>query len=81
MPDCVCGQLGCADGLRRGQTVRGGQNIDMHGYSRARGGSISGGDETHEGEVCLLRELQDGISLLTVHNAGQCGGPSSVGEQ
>ena len=64
--DCVLGQLGRTDGLRRGQTVRGVKEADRHGDSWARGGgggSVVGGDDGRA-VICLLRELRDGGQLL-----------------
>ena len=54
VPDKILGQLGRADGLRRGHTFRVIKDIAMPGGSRARGGGILGGDEGRE-EVSLLR--------------------------
>ena len=77
-PDNVLGQLGRADGLRRGQFVCGVKDIDKYGGTRTRGGSIFGGGEGREG-VSMLREMRDRIPL-PMYQAGKRG-DLSVGEK
>ena len=77
--DCECGQLEHEDRDRCGQAFFGGKDIDLHGDPWTRCGGTSGGDEGREG-LCLFGELRDGVSSLTVDEAGQRGGSSSVGK-
>ena len=51
----------------------------IHGDPWTCGGSTSGGDAGRE-VICLLRELRDGVSLLTLHTTRQHGGTSSLEE-
>ena len=76
--DDVHSQLGCEDGVRRGQDVGGVEDSFSDWFPRSCGGGLGGRDAGREG-FGMLRELRDGIPFLLVHTAGRSGGTSVVG--
>ena len=75
----VCGQCGCADGLRRSQVVRSVRDLDKYGGIWTRDSNAPEANERRE-EVRWLRPLRDGISVLPLHQTGRRGRPYVVGE-